>query len=212
MFSAGNAGRRDPAANYWASLNPAAIRVAGVLASRGLHPSSNYGAWTDIGAPFEVAVDNGTVYVGVGTSVAAPLVAGTAAVLLSHRPALTPMQVKKILMSTGTRERGLNVGCGCVLNAYRALIAAGYRPPRVRLTVTKNGRGLVTSATAQIRCGARCARLVPWGKAVRFTAKPATGWTFDRWKGLCRGTRPTCVLRPTRNGVVVSIFARRRTT
>lgn len=104
---------------------------------------SNYGKTTvDLLAPGEdiMALDPGNGYSpSSGTSLAAPVVTGVAALLLSYYPGLTPAEVRKILMESvtpyghkrvmvpGTKEKtrmkNLCVSGG-VLNAYKAVILA----------------------------------------------------------------------------------------
>jgi minor extracellular serine protease Vpr len=66
----------------------------------------------DLGAPgasLSAAAGSGTGNrVFGGTSGAAPMVAGSAALLLSERPSLTPGEVKSLLMNTGERNIGIN--------------------------------------------------------------------------------------------------------
>ena len=66
---------------------------------------------------------------GGGTSNAGPVVAGIAALTLSVNPKLAALAFKKILMDTATPLPALNgkVGCGGMVNAYRALLAAKPR-------------------------------------------------------------------------------------
>jgi Subtilase family/Divergent InlB B-repeat domain len=287
-------GSSSPSANPLAAANPAAIRVAGVGPSGGIHPASNRGAaLADIAAPFAMPVGaaNGSWSAPGGTSYGAPAVAAVAAELFNLNPSLTPAQAKAVLMSSGTRVAGLDVACACILNAYQALIGAGYRPPstltvsigrsgdgkgvvtasgtrcpptcslgafagdevrlvaepeegsrfvgwggacsgsdptcvlrpagdatvtvtfarqRVRFVVKRRGRGTVTGPAAGIACGRRCVTpRLAWGATVRLAAKPARGWRFVRWGGVCRGTRPTCVARPTSASVALVVFARK---
>jgi subtilisin family serine protease len=64
-----------------------------------------------------------------GTSQATPHVAGAAALMLSQNPALTPAQIKSILMSTADDIGDSRQGAGR-LNAYRALaVAVGDTAP-----------------------------------------------------------------------------------
>ena len=66
----------------------------------------------DIGAPgasvsAEVGTGTGTTVFG-GTSGAAPMVTGSAALLLKARPGLSPPEVKSLLMNTGETNIGIN--------------------------------------------------------------------------------------------------------
>jgi subtilisin family serine protease len=93
---------------------------------------SNYGVRNvDIAAideNFTTDLENGrsTYRLGAGTSCAAPVVAGIAALTLSVNPDLSAVALKKILMETATRLPGLDgkVACGGMVNAFKALRAA----------------------------------------------------------------------------------------
>ena len=140
VLSAGNGSNNDlvgsanPSTNPLAAVfhnDPGVIRTAGVDADWTLDPGSNHGAQlADIAAPFHAVVDepDGSYRQLQGTSFAAAMVSAVAAQLFSWAPRLTPAQVKRILMTSGLRVPGLDVGCGCVLNAYNALLdpAIGY--------------------------------------------------------------------------------------
>jgi subtilisin family serine protease len=77
---------------------------------------------------FTTDVENGrSAYrLGGGTSCAAPVVTGVAALALSVNPGLSAPALKKILMDTATRLPALEgkVACGGMVNAYKALVAA----------------------------------------------------------------------------------------
>jgi subtilisin family serine protease len=77
---------------------------------------------------FTTDLENGrsTYRLGAGTSCAAPVVTGIAALTLAVKPGLSAVALKKMLMDTATRLPGLNgkVASGGMVNAYRALLAA----------------------------------------------------------------------------------------
>jgi hypothetical protein len=77
-----------------------------------------------------------------GTSLSTPLVAGVAAMLLSARPELTPVQVRDALRNTASNQASPNntIGWG-IVNAYNALLYHGMvtgTDPDVTLTVDSN--------------------------------------------------------------------------
>jgi thermitase len=101
--------------------------------------SSDYGRTTvrlaAIGRNFSTGVRNGqSVYaMGGGTSHAAPVVAGVAALIYSIRPDLTDQDVKQILIQSATRLPALEgkLVSGGMVNAYAALKMASGWPSRV---------------------------------------------------------------------------------
>jgi len=96
---------------------------------------SNYNNKVDISAPGDhmySTTEAGYGSVGAGTSFAAPLVSGAAALLRSRYPQLSAVQVRDILVATADNMDALNpahVGGmgGGRLNVYRAL-KEGYEP------------------------------------------------------------------------------------
>jgi len=64
-----------------------------------------------------------TYHLAEGTSNAAPVVSGVAALILSLRPDLKASQLKQILMDSAVRLPGLQgkIGCGGMVDAYAAL-------------------------------------------------------------------------------------------
>ncbi len=90
---------------------PAAEGVYGLVAvgasdaRRQLASFSNFGSWVDVAAPGEgltSTVPGGAYGTWSGTSMAAPLVAGTASLLRSLRPELSPRQVVRRMLRTGS--------------------------------------------------------------------------------------------------------------
>ena len=98
-----------------ASIDPAsAVGLVGhMVASSSRGPTySRNSIKPDVGAPgasvsAEVGTGTGTTAFG-GTSGAAPMVSGAAALLLAARPELTPPEVKALMMNTGDTDIGIN--------------------------------------------------------------------------------------------------------
>src|SRR5690242_20143719 len=121
----------------------------------------------------------------------APLVAGVVGLMLSCNPALTPDEVRLILLATSG-------------NAYDAVVRAGCRASPaeiVRLMVQTRGRGTVTREPDDDTYNV--------GTEVALRARAEPGWRFARWRGLCRGTSPLCTVRLQESGVTTAVFRRR---
>ncbi len=144
--AAGNSNEAD-------SIFPAGYRKVISVASTNQHKQryykSNFGASVDIGAPgnaiLSTQIDN-DYRILTGTSMAAPHVAGVAALMLSKRPNLTHEEVRQILISTAdvVLEKDSDkpdpklVGAG-TLNAERALLASGVLQARIHAPQTNSG-------------------------------------------------------------------------
>ncbi len=192
VLAAGN-GASSSAANKWAQADPAVIRVGGVDPNGSLNPRSNHGSWVDVAAPFTLPADglDGSVETGAGTSIATAATAGVLGLLLTYKPDLTPAAAKQILVSSGTKQAGLDVGCGCIVDAYGALIAAGYRPPLTFHLATR-GKGVVHALGTS--CTGACALATTYLSPVVLHAVPAKGYRFQRWINACSAHVLTCML------------------
>ncbi len=117
-------------ANAWITVGASGYRDDATLV-----PSfSNYGKETvDVFAPgveITSTIPNSGYISWDGTSQAAPVVAGLAALIRSYYPRLSANQVKEIIMKTVTKRELLKDKCasGGVVNAYNALtLAATYQ-------------------------------------------------------------------------------------
>ncbi|MGB6032797.1 MAG: PKD domain-containing protein, partial [Bacteroidota bacterium] len=140
--SAGNAG--DEATDYMTTREDI-ISVAATDANDVKASFSSYGTWVDISAPgedimslYHVHDDESADYVASasGTSMAAPLAAGVAALVWARNPAWTAAQVQQRLFDTADDIDGLagnssyagKLGAGRV-NAFNALNTGGPTPP-----------------------------------------------------------------------------------
>lgn len=97
-------------------------------------PSSNFGKMNvDVFAPgtdITSTAPGNTYWTDSGTSMAAPVVSGLAAVIRSYYPKLTAAQVKEIIVKSVVKREVLKDKCisGGVINAYEALkMAAAYK-------------------------------------------------------------------------------------
>jgi subtilisin family serine protease len=141
VAAAGNAGQSsdDPNARvYPAAFGlPNELSVGAVDASGQLASFSNYGSAVDLAAPGDDILSTlpGGYGWGSGTSMAAPFVSATAALMLSLAPTLTPAQVVTRIKASVTALPALSgrVSTGGMLDAGAAMrdLAASVTPERL---------------------------------------------------------------------------------
>jgi thermitase len=115
--------------------NPYIVSVGNTDQNDGLYASSSRGNYVDISAPgvliYSTQRGGGYAY-ATGTSIASPIVAGVAALMLSANPALKPADVEALLEANaddrGSTAWDTGYGWGRV-NAYRAVAAAKTSVP-----------------------------------------------------------------------------------
>lgn len=125
VSSSGNNGWNRP---HYPSDYPEVICVGGTNSDNGLYGFSNYGSFLDIMAPGSFVLSTEAFINGYerssGTSMAAPFVAASAALLLSNDKDLTPSEVRSILQTyafdLGERAWDIQYGAGLV-NPFAAL-------------------------------------------------------------------------------------------
>jgi subtilisin family serine protease len=134
VAAAGNNGPRSPP--MFPASDPNVIAVSATDASDRLFKRSSPGAHIAIAAPgvdIVVAVPNAGYGLMTGTSFAAPFVSGIAALMLARNPALTPGEVRKLLIETahdlGSPGRDDQYGAG-LTDALRAVTAADPKTVR----------------------------------------------------------------------------------
>ncbi|HEX6699274.1 MAG TPA: hypothetical protein VF101_00930 [Gaiellaceae bacterium] len=96
--------------------------------------------------------------------------------------------------------------CAPTMDAAKA-VTAEFAPAAVRISVTRTGRGTVTSTPAGISCPSRCAATFSGG-SVSLRAKPAKGYRFAGWSGDCGG-KAACVLTTAADHAVGARFRKR---
>jgi subtilisin family serine protease len=176
---------------------PNEVCVAATTSKDARWTSSNYGpSIVDLGAPgvnilstLPMASTNGYGYMS-GGSMAAPMVSGALALLLSQHAFMSPNEAKAALLNTVDIVPALvgKVGTGGRLDLCSLL------PECARtLAIQQAGQGSVTSDPAGIMCAVdACARPFHPGRKVKLTAEPGTGMALLGWSGGCAGVVLTC--------------------
>jgi len=127
VAAAGNDGPKSP--RLYPGAYPQVIAVAATDANDALAAASSHGDYVAIAAPGEKMLLVGLhgPVVDSGTSFAAPLISGIAALMLQSDPALTPDELRAILQKTakdlGAKGRDPEFGWG-LADAFAALTAA----------------------------------------------------------------------------------------
>ena len=155
VAAAGNYGISAP---FYPAAYETVIAVAAVN-SDGIKPSfSNYGDWISIAAPgvlLESSVASGNSGYGFknGTSMASPVVAGAAALLLSYQPMFPPDCVRQCLLNSAKNIDVLNspyvgqLGTG-MLDMFAALECANSCMSPFNITATNIAAGNATLSWA----------------------------------------------------------------
>jgi Subtilase family len=131
IAAAGNAGPNSPP--LFPAADPNVIAVTATDSNDALFTGANRGNHIAVAAPgvdVLAPAPDGTYQFTTGTSVAAAEVSGAAALLIQRNPAITPAQVRKILMDTakdlGPKGRDPQFGAG-LIDVLRAVNAAKPR-------------------------------------------------------------------------------------
>ncbi|MDE0482155.1 MAG: S8 family serine peptidase [Candidatus Poribacteria bacterium] len=145
----GAAGNSQEAESIFPAGYRKVISVASTTQHQQRYYKSNFGASVDIGAPgnaiLSTQINNG-YRILTGTSMAAPHVAGVAALMRSKRSNLTHEEVRQILVNTtevilekeSDEPDSKLVGAG-TLNAERALLASSVLQARIHAPQTNSG-------------------------------------------------------------------------
>ena len=192
---------------------PSALTVAASTSADARASFSNVGPCIDLFAPGESitsSVMGGGLGVLSGTSMAAPHVAGVAALALAAEPTATASRVHALVTSTATANVLTNVGSTTpnrLLYSHLGTGAVTPVPGRYILTTSISGTGSV--AATGIACsgtGGDCSESYASGTTVTLTASAATGSVFSGWTGDCTGTG-SCLVSMTRARAVGATFA-----
>jgi serine protease AprX len=132
------------------------------------------GPSSTLGREFADRVTDGQYLRLSGTSMAAPMVAGVVALMLDRNTALTPDQVKWLLMTTANRYPGQEDGAGVVDPTEAKNRAESKTIGRANQGLTRNtDLDAVRSTTANAQ---------DWATAYWSTGRWATGrWATGRW-------------------------------
>jgi hypothetical protein len=118
IAAAGNAGPKS--APLYPGADPNVMAVTATDENDQLFKGANQGKYVTVAAPgveILVPAPDGGVQVTTGTSVATANVSGVAALLIAHKPSLTPEQIRSILVSTAKHlgSQGINPQFGAGL-------------------------------------------------------------------------------------------------
>lgn len=139
VLCVGAAGNNRKEQKFYPAAYPEVFSVAAIDSNGFKSGFSNFGDWIDISAPGEDILSTMPVNYGDfepyfyedGTSMAAPLVAGTAALLKSRFPDWSPRQIREQIKSTAEfLPNSEKIGAGCV-NSYYSIVC----PPESTLSI-----------------------------------------------------------------------------
>jgi serine protease AprX len=191
----GTAGQKDDLVGTFSTRGDA-VRHADLLApGRSIGSLRDPGSYVDVNYPAGLIADGTSrFFKGSGTSQAAAVVSGAAALLLQQRPTLTPDQVKKLLTSTAQPLTGADTiaqGAG-ELNIKAASDAgtptAGQPFAKAMgtgsLEAARGTTHVADSVTGVELTGEKDIMGQPWKPSVwTATAAAGTSWTGGTWNG-----------------------------
>ena len=140
--SAGN--RNDDACNQSPASEPTAITVASTTSSDARSSFSNFGSCVDIFAPGSDITSTwlgGGINTISGTSMAAPHIAGIAALYLASNPSATPSQVEQAIKNSATTGVVSDAQGSPNLLAYSIVDGTPPPAPSIELTTSVDSKG-----------------------------------------------------------------------
>jgi subtilisin family serine protease len=165
VAAAGNTGTTIP---FYPAADINALSVAATTTADRAYPWSNYGSWVDVAAPgCNVAPAlTGGYALFCGTSSAAPIVSGLAALVLSAHSGATPTEIRDAIERSGSPLPGIvrfgRVDAPHALAALARLTAPSTRVEQGSLSKTHQARSYDVqsaagplNATVRFRAGAR---------------------------------------------------------
>jgi subtilisin family serine protease len=182
IAAAGNSNTSQP---FYPAAYPGVMAV-GATDGSARASFSNYGPWVTLAAPgvgvYSTTPAAGTVYfppyygLANGTSVAAPIVAGAAALLKAELPSATAGQIRQALVASAKPLSGLQLGAGEVdFAAALRVLAPLTRPAAVTASGTSGSIGF--SATSSAPAVQFSVDGGPWSSRVPVTSgTAATTW------------------------------------
>lgn len=201
-----------------ASLNALTV---GASASGDFRASfSNWGTCVDVFAPgssiYSATKDGDATYASwAGTSMAAPHVAGVAALYLSAYPAASAYEVNAAVTGRAVPNllRTSDLGSGSPNLLLQSRItgtqasgpAAGTYPLTVALIGNTTGTVSATGIACSVVSGADCEEFFAAGTSVTLTATPGAN-TSVTWSGACTGSALTCTVSMTAYKQVTASF------
>jgi subtilisin family serine protease len=208
VAAAGNSGSAIP---FYPAAEPSVLAVAATNESDRLYTWSNHGAWVQVAAPgCNVAPWPGATYIELcGTSAAAPLVSGLAALIRAQRPQATSQNtvdaIEKAVLQIPAEVRHGRVDAA---GAVGQIVALPYPPAQIRRNVVLRG-----SLTGRTR-SRLYKRTVGAGRIVArldFDVRRLSLWLAAPGRPITRmsGKSPLRLVSTARQGVITLLVAGR---
>ncbi|HEX8346951.1 MAG TPA: S8 family serine peptidase [Actinoplanes sp.] len=209
VAAAGNEGETPYAkTKQYPAASPGVLAVGATDNNDNRFDFSNHGPWVDLAAPGWALMQppTGGPVEALGTSFAAPLVAGVAGLMFAAHPEATSSQVERILKSTAVNSDGsFERGRIDAAAAVAALPFTGRLTPSVRIT-GPNPRFRKGTSTVTVATGADVASVQGIDGTANLGTDTAAPWTVT-WNPDARdgrraadGTRTIQVVVTGKNG------------